>query len=66
MPYFMCASELKPHDDIKPRRMMRPWMQDVVTKILQYRFVEIQQVNGQVYKSVEVVVTIMPEEYLPY
>ena len=33
---------------------------DVVTKLLQYRFVESQQVNGQVYRSAEGVVTIMP------
>ena len=38
---------------------------DVVTKLLQYRFVEIQQVNGQVFISVEAMVMIVPEEYLP-
>jgi hypothetical protein len=65
MPYFVRVGELKPRDDIKPRRMMRPWMHDVVTKILQYRFMESQQVNGQVYISEEVVATIVPKEYLP-
>jgi hypothetical protein len=38
---------------------------DVVTKLLQYRFMEIQQVNGQVYRREEAVVMIVPEEYLP-
>jgi hypothetical protein len=38
---------------------------DVVTKLLQYRLVEIQQVNGQVYRSAEAVVMIVAEEYLP-
>ena len=38
---------------------------DVVTKLLQYRFMEIQQVNGRVYRREEVVVMVMPEEYLP-
>jgi hypothetical protein len=38
---------------------------DVVTKILQYRFVEIQQVNRQVYRRAEAVMMIVPEEYLP-
>jgi hypothetical protein len=38
---------------------------DVVTKLLQYRFMESQQVNGQVYRSAEAVVMIVPEEYLP-
>ena len=37
---------------------------NVVTKLLQYIFVEIQQVNGQVYKR-EAVVMIVLEEYLP-
>jgi hypothetical protein len=34
---------------------------DVVTKILQYIFVEIQQVNGQVYRRAEAVVMIVRE-----
>jgi len=38
---------------------------DVVKKLLQYRFVEIQQVNDQVYRRAEAVVTIVPKEYLP-
>jgi hypothetical protein len=37
---------------------------DVVTKLIQYRFVEIQQVNGQVYIRVEAIVMIVPEEHL--
>jgi len=44
---------------------MRPYMHDVVTKILQYRFMESQQFNGQVYRSAKAVVMIMLEEYLP-
>ena len=38
---------------------------DVVTKLLQYRFIEIQQIDGQVYKRAEAVVMFVPEEYLP-
>jgi hypothetical protein len=37
---------------------------DVVTKLLQYRFVEIPQVNGQVYRRAEAIVMIMPKEYI--
>jgi hypothetical protein len=40
-------------------------LDDVVTKILQYRFMEIQQFNGQVYRRAEVVMMIVQEEYLP-
>jgi hypothetical protein len=38
---------------------------DVVTKLLQYRFVEIQQVNGQVYRRAETIMMFMAEKYLP-
>jgi hypothetical protein len=38
---------------------------DVVTKLLQYRFMGIQQVNGQVYRRAEAIVMIVLEEYLP-
>jgi hypothetical protein len=33
---------------------------DVVTKLLQYRFVESQKVNGQVYISAEAIMMILP------
>jgi hypothetical protein len=38
---------------------------DVVKKLLQYRFVEIQQVNDQVYRRAEAVVMIVSKENLP-
>jgi hypothetical protein len=37
----------------------------VIELLVIYRFVEIQQVNGQKYRHAEAVLKIVPEEYLP-